>query len=90
MHARVLRSLFSLALACSVVVPQGAAFSGTNYPSEPQVVKDGATVWLVDYAHAPFSSRTTSGNYPPPINYNDQLSRLNFMRSEPTNAPGFG
>jgi len=34
----------------------------------------------------PVSSRT-SGSYPPPIDFADQLGRVNFLRSEPANAP---
>ena len=43
---------------------------------------------LQNFATAPMSSRTT-GFYSPnnPINKADQLSRINFMRAEPTNAP---
>ena len=34
----------------------------------------------------PLSTRT-AGSYPPPINFADQLGRVNFLRSEPANAP---
>jgi len=59
------------------------------YPAGPTITKDGTTVLLENYANAPFSFRTLTV-YPPVANYNDQLSRINFMRAEPTNAPGFG
>src|SRR5881409_2624424 len=56
-----------------------------QYPSGPQITKDGTAVLLQNYASLPASSRTTS-NYPPPINYANQLARVNFLRSEPANA----
>ncbi|HYG22016.1 MAG TPA: PQQ-dependent sugar dehydrogenase [Verrucomicrobiae bacterium] len=98
MHTPVVRSAaaflartFLIRLTALMFLPCVIGLRGaTTYPPGPQAGKDGTTVWLVDYAHAPFSSRTVGGNYPPPINFNDQLSRINFMRAEPTNAPGFG
>ena len=59
------------------------------YPAGPTITNKAATVLLENYANAPFSSRTLT-TYPPPLNFNDQLSRINFMRPEPTNAPGYG
>jgi hypothetical protein len=59
------------------------------YPPGPTITKDGTTILVENYANAPFSFRTLTV-YPPVANYNDQLSRINFMRAEPTNAPGFG
>src|SRR2546426_4649745 len=57
-----------------------------QYPAGPQITKDGTSVLLENYASLPLSSRT-KGSYPPPINYANQLGRVNFLRSEPTNAP---
>ena len=57
-----------------------------RYPLAPEVTKDGTTVLLEDYASVPLSSRTTSG-YPPNIDFTGQLSRVNFLRSEPDDAP---
>ncbi|MGH9199285.1 MAG: hypothetical protein ACRD1T_26595, partial [Acidimicrobiia bacterium] len=57
-----------------------------QYPAAPEVTKDGTAVVLEDYASLPLSSRTT-GVYPPPLNFADQLGRVNFLRSEPANAP---
>ncbi len=57
-----------------------------QYPAGPQVAKDGTAVLLQDYVSLPLSSRT-AGSYPPPINFADQLGRVNFLRSEPANAP---
>jgi concanavalin A-like lectin/glucanase superfamily protein/Big-like domain-containing protein/glucose/sorbosone dehydrogenase/Calx-beta domain-containing protein len=57
-----------------------------QYPSGPQIAKDGTAVFLRDYASLPLSSRTT-GSYPPSIDFADQLGRVNFLRSEPADAP---
>lgn len=54
----------------------------STYPPGPTITKDGTAVLMVDYAMAPISRRAS--------NPSDQLSRLNFMRAEPSNAPGFG
>jgi autotransporter-associated beta strand protein len=52
-----------------------------QYPSSPQLTKDGTAVVLEDYASAPLSSRTAS------IDFTNQLGRINFLRSEPASAP---
>ena len=57
-----------------------------QYPSGPQITKDGTALALQDYASLPISSRTFT-TYPPTNNYADQLGRANFLRSEPSNAP---
>jgi hypothetical protein len=57
-----------------------------QYPSTFQITNNGTAVALQDYASLPISSRTIS-TYPPTNNYSDQLSRVNFMRAEPSNAP---
>jgi Glucose / Sorbosone dehydrogenase len=54
--------------------------------AQSQITKDGTAIVLQDYARVPPSS-TTTGNYPPPINFSDQLGRANRLRSEPPNAP---
>ena len=64
----------------------GPCSAWAQYPSAPQIGKDGTAVLLEDYASVPLSSKTTSG-YPPPINFADQLARVNVLRSEPANAP---
>jgi hypothetical protein len=62
-----------------------------QYPASPQVAKDGTAVLLENYARAPLSSRTLTTYSPTnPIIFSDQLARINFLRPEPTNAPGFG
>jgi hypothetical protein len=63
-----------------------------QYPSAPQVAKDGTAVLLQDWVFAPLSSRTPNSGYnysfyPPSIDYADQIGRVNFLRAEPTNAP---
>ena len=64
----------------------GTSILWAQYPSGPQITKDGTAVLLQDYASLPLSSRTTGG-YPPPIDFAGQLGRVNFLRSEPANAP---
>ena len=56
-----------------------------QYPPGPRITKNGTAVLLQDYASLPLSSKTT-GTYPPPISFTDQLGRVNFLRSEPANA----
>ena len=62
--------------------------AGAQYPSGPQITKDGTAILLADYASAPLTSRGGSlANPTATINFGDQLARLNFLRSEPANAP---
>jgi len=78
-------------LCCLFAMSIGTALA--QYPAGPQVTKDGTAVLLENYARAPLSSRTISSlTYSPtnPIIFSDQLARINFLRAEPTNAPGFG
>src|SRR5689334_13686310 len=67
-------------LLVSLTVGARTAFAQT------QITKDGTAVVLQDYARVPLSSITT-GNYPPPIDFANQLGRANQLRSEPPNAP---
>lgn len=67
----------------------GALTVFAQYPASPQITKDGTAVLLENFARAPMSSRTLSV-YPPAPDFAGQLARINFMRAEPTNAPGFG
>lgn len=57
-----------------------------QYPSSPQISKDGTAVLLQDYASVPLSSLTTDA-YPAPIDYQNELGRVNMLRSEPSGAP---
>ena len=54
--------------------------------AQAQISKDGTAVVAQDYARVPLSSATI-GTYPPPIDFSDQLGRVNRLRSEPPNAP---
>ncbi|MFM2295847.1 MAG: hypothetical protein RLZZ350_2260, partial [Verrucomicrobiota bacterium] len=55
------------------------------FPAGPVITKSGLTVTLTNFATSPFSSRTLTV-YPPVFATNGQLSRINFMRAEPTNV----
>src|SRR6185295_20286125 len=78
------RLVFGPLLLTIVLVATRTA--SAQYPPAPQIAKDGTAIVLQDYASLPLSSVTT-GTYPPPINFRGQLGRVNFLRSEPTNAP---
>lgn len=58
-----------------------------QYPSSPQVTKDGTAILVEDYADVPLSSQLNDHPYPPPIDYHGQLGRVVSLRSEPANAP---
>jgi Glucose / Sorbosone dehydrogenase len=58
-----------------------------QYPSSPQVHKDGTAVLLQDYASLPLSSPLKGDVFPPPMDFHEQLGRANSLRSEPANAP---
>ena len=64
----------------------GPSVGSAQYPSGPQISKNGIAISIEEYANLPLSSRTT-GTYPPPINFEGQLGRGNFLRSEPADAP---
>src|SRR5438132_6405404 len=71
-HIRVQRrASLRLRLLCvfSVVVLMGVSSALAQYPSGPQISKDGTPLLLQDYASVPLSSLTT-GAYPPPIDFN--------------------
>ncbi|MDB6064531.1 MAG: hypothetical protein JWR26_739 [Pedosphaera sp.] len=76
-----------LSLSCLLLAIwlAGAPSAWSQYPTGPQISKDGTAVRLEDYASLPISSRTIT-TYPPTINLADQLGRVNFLRSEPTNC----
>ena len=63
-----------------------ASVEWAQYPSAPQITKDGTAVLIEDYASLPLSSVTTD-TYPPVIDFHGQLGRVNSLRSEPANAP---
>lgn len=65
-----------------------ASVAWAQYPATSQISKDGTAVLLEDYANAPLSSEfVVEGTYPPPIDFHDELGRVNSLRSEPASAP---
>ena len=74
--------LFILLVSCLMI----ASVEWAQYPSSPQITKDGTAVLIEDYASLPLSSVTTD-TYPPVIDFHGQLGRVNSLRSEPANAP---
>lgn len=63
--------------------------SGGDYPTSPQIPQSTLSLVLEDALEMPLSSRTIT-TYPPAINYGGQLSRINFLRSEPGSAGAEG
>jgi hypothetical protein len=57
-----------------------------QYPSSPQITKDGTAVLLQDYASMPPSS-LMKDTYPAEIDHEGELSRVNTLHQEPANAP---
>jgi len=86
------RDLFPLSclpkLSCLLLVSLAvcSCTAWAQYPAGPQITKDGTAVLLENYASLPLSSRTRD-RYPPPIDYGNQLGRVNFLRSETADAP---
>src|SRR5580692_6557953 len=70
-----------------VILPVVWAQYPLQYPSAPQITKDGTAVLVEDYANPPLSSAMGDHAYPPPIDYKGMLARVNSLRSEPANAP---
>jgi hypothetical protein len=59
-----------------------------EYPSSPQITKDGTAVLVQDYASLPLSTaRKEAAPYPPPVDYSVQLGRPTSFHSEPDGAP---
>jgi hypothetical protein len=79
----VLVLLWSGVAGLSVVWAQYPA----QYPASSQVTKDGTAVLVEDYANPPLSSYMRTGTYPPPIDFQGMLARVNALRSEPASAP---
>ena len=75
---------FGLILLVGILI--SAAVLRAQYPSGPQIIKDGTAILLQDYASVPLSSAVWD-TYPPPINYYAQLGKINSLRSEPADAP---
>jgi hypothetical protein len=72
-----------LLACCLAAVP--AAFA--QYPTQPQISKDGTAIMLEDYANPPLSSPTHGGANSAAIDYKTQLGRITALRPEPANAP---
>jgi ribosomal protein S15P/S13E len=77
--------LFVLALTFGFAVGASPAFA--QYPTKPQITKDGTAVLLQDYAELPLSSPTRGGLSRDKIDYTKSLGRVTVIRSEPPNAP---
>jgi len=58
-----------------------------QYPSGPQVKKDGTAILIRDYASLPLPDPGAPA-IPKPALIDGQLARVNFMRPEPAGAPG--
>jgi hypothetical protein len=80
---------FGLLLAVGLLLSLPIAWAQypLEYPSGSQITKDGTAILIEDYANPPLSSAMGNHAYPPPINYQEQLGRVNALRSEPANAP---
>ena len=78
----------ALACTCFVLMSTLAILPPANaqYPSSPQIQKDGMAVVLEDCASLPLSSPTRWGGGSE-INYKNQLGRVTSLRSEPADAP---
>src|SRR3974390_3637072 len=63
-------------------VTLSAPVAGAQYPSTPQVQKDGTTLLLEDYASPPFSNPRKNGVPVTSIDFHQQLNRVNSLRSE--------
>jgi hypothetical protein len=63
------------------------AFS-QQYPTSPQITKDGTALLVEDYATLPLSTaRKEAAPYPPAVDYGVQLGRVTSFHSEPDGAP---
>jgi hypothetical protein len=78
--ARVFSSSKLIRICVLLAVFGGAVRAPAQYPSTPQVFKDGTAVAIEEYATLPVSTRGPTNPVPP---YNIYLARANFLRSEP-------
>jgi hypothetical protein len=88
-QCRTARPFMRVAVCIGVllILPVVWAQYPLQYPSAPQVFKDGTAILIEDYANVPLSSQLNDHPYPPPIDYHGQLGRVVSLRSEPANAP---
>jgi hypothetical protein len=86
---RSLRFYIGITFAVFVLLALPAVWAQypLQYPTTPQIMKDGTAILVEDYATPPLSSAMMDHPYPPPIDYHGQLGRVVSMRSEPANAP---
>ncbi len=77
----------ALLVLALLALPVAWAQYPLQYPSGPQITKDGTAILIEDYANPPLSSAMGAHAYPPPIDYTGMLARVNTLRSEPANAP---
>jgi hypothetical protein len=82
--ARVFCSSDIIRICVLLALFAGAIRAHAQYPSTPQVFKDGTTIAIEEYAMLPVSTRGPTNPVPP---YNIYLARANFLRSEPAPAP---
>lgn len=82
--AQVFCSAHSVRLYILLAMVAGASLARAQYPSSPQVFKDGTAVAIQEYATLPVSTRGPTNPVPP---YTIYLARANFLRSEPAPAP---
>ena len=84
-HAARIGSGFALLL----ISLASATAASAQYPSQPQISKDGTAVLLEDYAELPLSRPThgSATNAPTNANIEGQLGRATSLRSEPAKAP---
>ncbi|HHY84395.1 MAG TPA: PQQ-dependent sugar dehydrogenase [Verrucomicrobia bacterium] len=73
---------------CTLLYAAGTLLLHAQEYEPPPILKDGFALLIENYASAPLSSRGGSLQNPTaPINFSGQLSRINFLRSEPPDAP---
>src|ERR1700732_4918303 len=75
---------YGLVLVASMLTISRVAWA--QYPSAPQITRDGTAVLLEDYASLPLSSLQAQTD-PPTIDFQDQLGRANSLSSEPAHIP---
>jgi Glucose / Sorbosone dehydrogenase len=84
---RIIMSRAALHSAAILFAGCASLAAWAQYPSAPQITRDGTTVVIEDYASLPFSSLRMNGVYPAAIDYRGQLGKSNVLVSEPRDAP---
>jgi hypothetical protein len=70
-----------------VVIGAPVLHGQSTYSVQRQLKNDGTAFVVEDFANLPLSSPTHGGATSTTINLRAQLGRVNYMRSEPPNAP---